>query len=498
MSYEVTKSKVLSSLLWKLFERGGTQGIQFIVIVVLARLLLPDEFGLIVLVTIFIAIAGIFVQSGFNTALIQKKNADEVDFSSVFYLSLLVAFLLYIILFFTAPFIATFFDQPSFVSVLRILSITLFFGAFNSIQIAIISRNMQFKKLFISSFGAVITSGIVGIIMAYASFGIWALVVQQLTNQLMITIILWFAVKWRPRFIFSIERIKILFSFGWRLLVSGLLDTLYTNLRSLVVGKMFSPALLGFYNRGEQFPSIIVSNIDGSIQSVMFPTLSSHQDNKFRVKEIVRRSIVTSSFIIFPMMVGLAVIAEPLVKLLLTEKWLPVVPFMRIFCAVYALWPIHTANLQVMNALGRSDLFLKLEIIKKILGLGILGISMHFGIYGISWGVFVGGVLSTFINTYPNLKLIGYSYQEQWKDIIPSLLLSLVMGVIVYTIHWFEMTAMLTIIIQVFIGVVVYLGLSKLFKLECFTYLLLILKEIMRNKRKAKIINNEVQYNSEL
>ncbi|WP_391116734.1 lipopolysaccharide biosynthesis protein [Psychrobacillus sp. L3] len=491
MSYEVTKSKVLSSLFWKLMERGGTQGIQFIVTIVLARLLLPKEFGLIVLVSIFIAIAGVFVQSGFNTALIQKKDADEVDFSSVFYLSLIVASLLYIILFFSAPFIATYFEEPYLTPVIRCLSLTLFFGAFNSIQIAVIARNMQFKKLFVSSFGAIIISGILGIVMAYASFGVWALVGQQLTNQLLVSVILWFTVKWRPKLIFSIERIRSLFSFGWKLLASSLLDTLYNNIISLIIGKLFSPATLGFYNRGEQFPSLIVSNIDGSIQSVMLPTLSSYQNNKQRVKEIVRRSIVTSSFIVFPMMVGMATIAEPFIKIVLTAKWLPAVPFVQIFCASYAFWPIHTANLQAFKALGRSDVFLKLEIFKKILGLVILGISIRFGVYGLALGVFISSILSTFINAYPNLKLIDYSFQEQWKDIIPSLLVSWVMGAVVYSLQWIGMTIILTLIVQVLVGIVVYVGLAKVFRLESYTYLVTTGKAILKGRGERQLEYND-------
>jgi len=465
-------------------ERGGTQGIQFIVTIVLARILLPEEFGLIVLVTIFIGIAGVFVQSGFNTALIQKKNVDEVDFSSVFYLSLVVAGLLYIFLFYTAPLVANFFEEPELEPVLRVLSFTLFFGAVNSIQIAVVARKMQFKKLFFSSLGAIIISGTVGLVMAYTGFGVWALVGQQLSNQLMVMVILWFTVKWRPKLVFSLERIKNLFSFGWKLLVSGLLDILYTNSQSLFIGKMFSPEILGFYNRGEQFPNLIVSNIDGSIQSVMLPTLSSHQEDRQRVKEIVRRSIVTSSFVIFPMMVGMAVIAEPLVKILLTEKWLPAIPFLQIFCASYALWPIHTANLQAINALGRSDIFLKLEIAKKIFGLIILAVSMPFGVYAMAIGVLITGIIATFINTYPNLKLIDYSFQEQWKDILPSLLLSLLMGIVVYSIQWIGIGPPLTLILQVFVGVVVYIGLANVFRLECFIYLKNIGAEILKSKRK--------------
>ncbi|KOS69380.1 polysaccharide biosynthesis protein [Lysinibacillus contaminans] len=494
MSYEITKSRIFSSLLWKLMERGGTQGIQFIVMIVIARFLLPEDFGLLVLVAVFITIAGVLVQSGFNIALIQKKNADEVDFSSVFYLNLCIAFILYGVLFLSAPIIARFFEYPLLIIVLRILSLTLFLGAINSIQNAVIARNLQFKKLFFSSLGAVIVSGIIGIILAYAHFGVWALVWQQLINQLLVTVILWFTVKWRPKLLFSIERLIELFSFGWKLLVSSLIDTLYNNLGSILIGKMFSPVLLGFYSRGEQFPSLIVSNINGSIQAVMLPALSSYQEDRQRVKEMVRRSIVTSSFIVFPMMVGLAIIAEPLVKILLTDKWLPAVPFLQIFCAVYALWPIHTANLQAINALGRSDVFLKLEIGKKILGLSILAITIPFGVHAMALGVFISGVLCTFINAYPNLKLLNYSIQEQWKDIIPSLLLSLVMGFVVFCVKLYMMPALLTIIIQIFVGTILYVALAKLFKLECFTYLLLALKDMLENKKKTKlIINNEVR-----
>ncbi|MGE7689368.1 lipopolysaccharide biosynthesis protein [Lysinibacillus sp. NPDC097214] len=489
----VTKSNILSSLFWKLMERGGTQGIQFVVMILLARLLLPEDFGLIVLVAVFITLAGVFVQSGFNTALIQKKDADEVDFSTIFFLNLVVATVLYVILFFMAPLIATFFDQLQLTLVLRILSLTLFFGSINSIQNAVIARNMQFKKLFFSSLGSVVVSGIIGIVMAYANYGVWALVGQQLTNQFLVTAILWFTVKWRPKLIFSIVRARSLFSFGWKLMVSSLIDTMDTNIRSLLIGKMFSPSIVGFYSRGEQFPNLLVSNINGSMQSVMFPALASQQENRSRVKEMVRRSIVTSSFIIFPMMVGLAVIAEPLVKLLLTDKWLPTVPYLQIFCAAYALWPIHTVNLQAINALGRSDIFLKLEIVKKILGLAILGITIPFGVHVMALGVVITGFLSTFINAYPNLILLNYSIQEQWKDIMPSLLLSLVMGLVVFSIKLYAMTAVLTIIIQIFVGIVFYVVLAKLFKLECFTYLVLTLKDMLGSKKNTKLIeNNEV------
>lgn len=485
MDNQSTKGKVISSLFWKLMERGGTQGIQFIVQIVLARLLLPDDYGIIALIAIFISIANVFVESGFNTALIQKKDANETDFSSVFYLSLFVASLLYIVLFFTSPFIASFYGITKLISVIRVLSITLFFGAFNSIQNAVVVRKMQFKKFFYCSLGAIAVSGTVGIITAYEGFGVWALVAQQLANQFMITVILWFTVKWRPKLIFSFERIKRLFSYGWKLLVASLIDTLYMNLCSLIIGKIYNPAMLGFYNRGDQFPQIVVTSIDSSIQSVMFPALASEQDNKQRVKQLMRRSIVTSSFIVFPMMMGLAVIAEPLIKILLTDKWLPCVPFLQIFCASYALKPIHTANLQAINALGRSDIFLKLEITKKIIGLIILCVSIFYGVYAIAIGMLIYGIISMFINAYPNFKLLNYSYYEQWKDIMPSLIISLIMGIVVYNFKWFYISAWLTLIIQVCIGGILYIGMAKIFKLECYTYLVTTLKSVFKFRKEA-------------
>jgi len=481
---EIGKTKIITSLLWKFIERIGTQGIQFIVMIILARFLLPEDFGLIVVVTIFISIATVITQSGFNTALIQAKKIDGIDLSSVFYLNLFIATILYITLFFLSPYIASFFEQPQLTLVLRILSISLFFGAFNSIQHTIIARGMQFKKLFVSSLSGTILSGIIGITMAYSNLGIWALVMQQLLFHFIMTVTLWYTVKWRPQLSFSMERLGRLFSFGWKLLLSSLIDTIYSNIKNLIIGKQFSTSTLGFYNRGEQFPSVIVNNINGSILAVIFPALSSQQDNVKRMKEMMRRAIVTSSFIVFPMMIGLAVIAEPLVKVLLTEKWLPAVPFLQIFCAIYALWPIHTANLQAINALGRSDIFLKLEIIKKLLGILILIITISHGVYAIAIGSIVSGIISSFLNAYPNIILLNYSIKEQFSDLCPSLLISLIMGGVIYTIHWLDLPDIMTIFVQVFFGVILYIGLAKLFRLECYAYLFMTIKELIgRNKR---------------
>ncbi|MEG0051018.1 MAG: lipopolysaccharide biosynthesis protein [Terrisporobacter sp.] len=483
MEHRYGKEKIIQSLIWKLMERGGVQGIQFIMQIILARLLTPEDYGSIAIIAIFITIANVFVQTGFNTALIQKKETDELDYSSVFYLSVFVALIIYIILFVAAPFIADFYGIDNLTVVIRVISITLFFGAYNSIQNAIVAKHMEFRKLFFSSTGAVFISGMIGIALAYAGFGVWALVAQQLINQITISVILSFILKWHPKLMFSFERIKVLFSYGCKLLVSALIDTFYMNIRSLIIGKMYSPSMLGFYNRGDQFPQLIVSNINGSIQSVMLPALSSQQDNVDKVKNMMRRGIVTSSFIVFPTMVGLAIVAKPLVSILLTDKWLPCVHFLQIFCISYALWPIHTANLQAINAMGRSDIYLKLEIAKKVVGMIILVISLFYGVYGIAIGTLIAGIISTFINSYPNKKLLNYSYLEQMKDIMPSFIISILMGIITYSVRFLNMGNMFTITIQILVGAISYIVLAKIFKLECYIYLVDTLKGIL-NKRK--------------
>lgn len=485
MQKKYSKTQIISSLLWKFMESGGTQSMQFVVQIILARMLLPEEYGQIAIVVIFISISNILVQNGFNAALVQKKDVDEVDYSSVLYLNIAISVLLYIILFFTTPLIAKFYAEPKLIPILRVLACTLFFSALNSVQNAIISRTMQFKRLFFSSMGAVVVSGLTGIVMAYLDFGVWALVGQQLSSSLATCVILWLTIKWRPKLLFSFSRIKILFKFGWKLLASALINTVYNNYYGLIIGKVFSPQMLGFYNRGNQIPNLLMNNINGSIGSVMLPTMSANQEDKDMVKNIMRKSIVTSSFVVFPAMIGLAVCAESLVSVLLTDKWLPSVPFMQILCLVYALWPIHTANLQAIKALGRSDIFLKLEIIKQLLGIVILVISIKYGIYVMVAMEAVSGLIGVFINALPNKYLLNYNFKELWIDIFPSLILSVLMGVIVYLIRFIGFNMPITLIIQITVGVFVYFGMAYIIKLECLTYLSNTLKEMLGNRFKS-------------
>ena len=488
------KSSVITSLIWKFLERIGTQGIQFIVAIVLARLLSPTDFGLIALVTVFVTIANVFVQSGLNIALVQKKNADNLDFSTVFYSCLALASVLYMGLYFGAPLIARFYnDQVELIPVIRVLGLMLPLGALNSIQEAYVARNMMFKKLFYRSVGAIIPAGIGGVVCAYLGFGIWSLVAQQLLNTLLICVIMWFTVKWRPSVSFSFKRWKGLFSFGWKLLCSALLDTFYRNIRDLVIGKLFTPADLGFYNRGDQFPKIIIVNINTSIQSVLLPSLSTVQDDRVRLKSLARRTIKTSSFLILPMMTGLAAVAKPLTLVVLGEKWLPAVPFIQICCFSYAFWPIHTTNLSAINAVGRSDVFLKLEIIKKAYCLAILALAIWLfrSPIGIAMSAAIAAPLGSFVNAYPNKKLLNYGFVEQMKDFIPSFLLSLAMGGAIYFGGDFltkslNLSPILLLVLSVVVGLLLYLGLAKILRFECLDYLIKTAKEFRNRKSSSK------------
>jgi O-antigen/teichoic acid export membrane protein len=479
------KTSVLSSLFWKSLERGGVSGIQLIIQIILARLLLPEDYGIIALIVVFISISQTFVQSGLGTALIQKREVTDEDYSSVFYISLGIALVFYGILFLAAPFIAAFYNQPLIAPILRVLGLTLFFGAVNTIQNAVIARNFQFKKLFVSSLGAVLLSGVAGIAMAYTGYGVWALVGQQFTAITVLCAIMWLTVKWRPKLLFSLARVKELFSFGWKLLVSGLIDVTYNNLSTLIIGKLYPANMLGFYTKGREFPNLLVTNINSSIQAVMFPAYARCQDNRPMVKQIMRRALVTSSFLVFPAMAGLAAVAKPLVILLLTEKWLFAVPFLQIFCAVYALFPIHTVNLQAINALGRSDVFLKLEIIKKALGLSVLAFTIPIGIYAIALGMVVTGVIATLINAYPNKLLLGYSFTEQWKDLMPAFILSLLMYSVTYSVLFLGQPVWVTLLLQIGVGIGVYMGLAWLLKLESLTYLIDTVKEYLPGRKGA-------------
>ena len=483
---EARGQKAASSFLFKLIESLGAQGISFVVSVVLARLLTPDDYGVLSMLTVFIAVSQVFVQSGLNTALIQKKRVDEADLSSVFFVSLGIAVGLYALLFCLSPVIAAYFHMAALQKTLRVLALVLLPGALVSVQNAVVARQMAFRKLMLCSLIATAFSGVVGVTMALKGLGYWALVGQQLANQLCLAAALGVALKWRPAMRFSFERVKGLVHFGWKLLLSSLLDTGYQNLRTAVIGKQFSEQTLGFYNRGKQFPELVMNAVNGSIQSVMLPVLSESQDDIFRMKQMMRRSVMVSSFLVLPLMAGLAAVAKPLVSLLLTEKWLSCVPFLQICCIDFAFYPIHTANLQAINAMGRSDVFLKLELIKKSYGLVILAITAlcFHSVLAIAWGAVISTLLSAVVNAAPNRKFLHYGYLEQMKDILPPLGLAIGMFLCVSAVELLGLSLPVTLLIQVLLGIAVYAGLALLLRLEALTYLLDLLKTL-KNKRRG-------------
>lgn len=457
-------------MIWRFLERCGAQGVTFLVSVVLARLLDPSVYGTVALVTVFTAILQVFVDSGMGNALIQKKDADDLDFSSVFYFNLSMCLLLYICMFFAAPLIAAFYNMPDLTPVVRVLSLTLIISGVKNIQQAYVSRNMLFKKFFFATIGGTLGAAVIGIWMAWKGYGVWALVAQHLFNATLDTIILWVTVKWRPTRAFSLERLKGLFSYGWKLLVSALLDTGYNNLRSLIIGKLYTSADLAFFNRGKQFPNLIVTNINTSIDSVLLPTMSKEQDNRDRVRDMTRRAIKTCTFIMMPLMMGLAVCAVPLIRIILTDKWLPAAFFLRVFCFTFAFYPIHTANLNAIKAMGRSDLFLKLEVIKKVVSIAALVSTMFISVEAMALALPVTSILGQIINSWPNRKLLDYSYRAQLLDMLPQIGLSAVMGAIIFLIQFLRLSDVATLLIQVPLGALIYIVGSKLLHIDSYEY----------------------------
>ena len=481
------KKNTLLGLAWTFMERIGTQVVSFIVSIVLARLLLPEQYGVIAFITIIINLLDIFVTSGFSSALIQKKDADEIDFSSVLFFNIAFSAVLYVILFFSAPLIAKLTDFDNLVLIIRVMGIGILFSAVSSVIHALLTRKMLFKKFFWASFGGTAASAVVGITLAVKlepEFGVWALVAQYLTNIVIDAIILFIVAKWIPKLKFSFKRLKQLLSYGWKVLVSNFINAVFLDIRTFVIGIGYSASDLAFYNKGRQFPNLAVSNINSTIQSVLFPVLSKKQDDKSEIKRIMRRAIKTSAYVILPVVFGLASVADPLVRVALGEKWLECVPYLQIACATFSLQPLQTANLQAIYALGRSDIALKLEVIKRTFSLIAVIVSCFFGVKAIAIAGVVITLFSFIVNVFPNRKLFNYGYLEQIKDILPFVLMSAVMAGAVIGIGFIPINIYLKLVIQVLSGVIIYVALSMIFKVESFRYILNIIKPFF-----AKIIS---------
>ena len=476
------KKKTVSGFVYKFAERVGAQGINFIVQILLARILLPEEYGIIVLVTVFITICDVFVTYGFGNSLVVNKNSDSKDFSTCFYFGLGLAIVLYIIVFFASPVIAGFYNNSLLTSVVRVMALRIPIAAVNSVQHAYVQKHMWFKKFFQATLVGTIVSGVISVIMAYAGFGVWALVEQYLGNVLIDTVCLWFIVEWRPTKEFSFQRLKAIYNYGWKILAVGLIDTCYGQLRNLIIGKEYSSSDLAYYSRGYRFPSFGMRLIEPTVNSVLFPALSQCQDDQKQMRDITRKVMKASTFIISPVMVGLAVVAKPLVLILLTEKWLPCVIYLQIGCLANLFRPNQFINNCVVRASGNSALLLKLDILKKVIGLIILLISMNYGVYWIAFSLVFVYFISMIINIAPNRKLLNYGYGAQAKDFIKNLIPACIMGSCVYPISFINLVPIATLVIQIVAGLLVYWLIAIVTKNESYRDLLGFAQQ-MRKKR---------------
>lgn len=475
------KDQALTNVLWRCAERFGAQGVAFVVSIILANLLEPEVFGTVALLMVFTTILNVFVDSGLGNSLIQKKNVDDLDFSTVFLFNTGVCIVLYVLLYIFSPLIAKFYGDPQLTSLMRVLGLTLVISGAKNIQQAYVARNLMFKRFFFSTLGGTIIAALVGIYLAYNGYGAWALVAQHVVNNAIDTVILYITIKWRPHFKFSIERFKGLFSYGWKLLVSALIETLYTDVRQIIIGKYYTKSALAYYNQGSRYPFLIVNNITAAIDSVLLPVMSRAQDHTERVKVMTRKAIKICTYVTAPLMIGLAFTATPVVSILLGEKWLPCVPYMRIFCVSYAFYPIHTANLNAIKAMGRSDLFLKLEIVKKCLGVFTIIIAIFYGSMAMAYSMLISSILSQIINSWPNKRLMNYRYLEQLRDIMPNIFLSLIMGCATIPVGRLSGNPILVLSLQILVGALVYVIGSILFKNDSFFELL----EMLKNRKRA-------------
>lgn len=459
------KQKAANGVIWSAIERFSVQGISFLLTLIIARLVLPSEFGLIAMLGIFIAIAQSFIDSGFSNALIQKKDRTDVDFSTVFYFNLAISVAAYLIFYFSAPYIADFYREPQLDILSKWIGLNFIISGLAIVQRAKLTINLNFKTQAKASLTSVVISGLVGIYLAYNGYGVWALVVQTLLKSAIETILLWIYTHWRPQFVFSISSFKTLFAFGSKLLVAGILHTIYLNLYSLVIGSYYSATKVGYYNRAyslAQFPSF---NITQVISRAIFPIQCEIQNDEDKLSASFNQYLRLSCFIIFPIMMGLAAMAEPLIEFILTDKWLPAAQPLAILCIAYMWYPVMFVNNQILNVKGRSDYYLKAEIIKKVVGISILFITMPYGLLALCWGLVGYNLLDMVIIIFFAKKVIKTGYRKQIMKILPVFIISAITGAICYLLpQWISDVAYIQLLIGLFCGIGSYITLCYAFK----------------------------------
>jgi len=482
------KQKTVSGLLWSFIDNFANLGLNFIIGIILARLLNPEEFGLIGMITIFISISKSFINSGFGSALIRKKNCSQHDYSTVFYFNLAVGIIFYFLLFFSSYAIGNFFNQPQLENILKVLGFLIIIESLTMIQRTILTKRVDFKLQARISVISSVVSGIIAILMAYRGFGVWSLVALQLSRQAITSFLLWLWNNWKPRLIFSMESFKELFSFGSKLLVSGLIDTTFRNIYYLVIGKFFSAQDLGFYTRAQAFSNFPSQNLNRIISRVSYPVLADIQDDIPRLRINYQKLIRSTMFITFTLMLGMAAVAKPMVLTLIGEKWLPSVVYLQLLCFVGMFYPLHSLNLNMLQVEGRSDLFLKLEIIKKVLAVPVIAVGIFWGIKIMIAGMIINSMIAYFLNSYWSGRLIGYSSWQQIKDILPSFSLALIMASIVYLAGYFlPFSDLLKLIIQIITGSIIIFVSSEILKFRDYFFI----KNLALEKiHSVKILNN--------
>lgn len=477
----ISRETVSSNFVWRLLERFGAQVVSFIVSIVLARLLDPEVYGDVALVLVFSSILEVFVDSGLGNALIQKKEVDDIDYSSVFYFNIVFCILLYGIMFVCAPFISDFYGND-LTLVIRVLSLVIVISGVKNVQQAYVSKNMMFRKFFYATLAGTIGSAFVGIFLAYRGYGVWALVAQNLFNKIIDTVVLWITVGWRPIPAFSTKRLSVLFSFGWKLLVAQLFDTVYENCRSLIIGKKYSADSLAFYNKGKQFPMLIITNVGTSVDSVLLPTMSKEQDDRRMVAAMLSRSVKLSSFVIFPLLTGLAGVGTTLISIILNEKWLPCTPYMQVFCFAMMLTPISLSNLNAIKAIGNSGVYLKLEIVRKIIGIITLVAFMWYGPMFIAFSYLLNQILGFYVNTLGAKKLLDYGPAKQLKDIIPSITCAAIMLIGVNMTGRVNVDVRFILLLQILVGIIVYSIASYLINKDNYMYAYKLAKSFLQKR----------------
>ena len=459
------KNKTVKGASWSFIDSIAGQGITFLVGLVLARLLTPEEYGLIGIIMIFIAVFNSIVDSGFSNALIRKNDAKYIDYNTVFISNLVLSVVLFGVLYISAPAISNFFNQPQLIPLLRVMGSIVIINAFAIIQRTILVKQVDFKTQTKVSLISSITSGVVGIGMAVGGLGVWSLVGQQISRQFLNSAFLWIYSRWYPKLQFSIQSFKELFTFGWKLLVSSLIDTIWKEIYQVIIGKCYSPVALGQYTRAQQFASICSSNLTTVVQRVSFPVLTSVQDDKERLKNGYKRIIKVTMLITFVLMLGLAAVAKPLVISLIGEQWLPCVPFLQIICLQMMLYPLHSLNLNMLQVQGRSDLFLKLEIIKKIIAIGPLLLGIFVNIYWMLGGSVLTGFIAYYLNAYYSGPFLNYSIKEQVKDILPSFGVAVAMAVPVFAMSFIQLNPFILLPLQIVAGAIISISICEVTKL---------------------------------